>query len=228
MGRVIKLSEERPHAIEHTLPWGPVIRGVRWGQGDDRVLFLHEPASDIDAWQSMPSHIALALQVETCAFDLLGHGLSDDPWEPERLHETLLFITEEDDRTGRLLIVAAGDSAFAALEYAAEQDVVGLVCLSPPPPDAERRAVRSPRVPKLFFAGSGSGDDVLVTRQLAADLGGWSVVTAVPVDARGTDLLRSDWAPRIVENTIAFVRDCLHPRRPKAGQVPIPIQAWQG
>ncbi len=204
------------------------MRGMRWGEGDDRVLFLHEPGADIDAWQSMPSEVARALDVMTVALDLPGYGLSDDPWEPERLGEMLLSIIEQDDKAGRLLIVAAGDSALSVLDYAAEWDVAGLVCLSPPPPDAGRQTVRSPRVPKLFFAGSGSSDDVAVARQLAASRGGWSVVTAIPVDAHGAGLLSSDWAPRIVENSVVFLRDCLYARRPEPGQGPVSIASSRG
>ena len=98
------------------------------------------------------------LEIETVAVDLPGHGLSDDPWEPERLPDLLRALPEIAPAAGRRFLIAAGDSATAALEHAPEIELSGLVCLSPQIPSDVWRPPRSPRVPKLFVAGSLAGE----------------------------------------------------------------------
>jgi pimeloyl-ACP methyl ester carboxylesterase len=198
-----------PEAIEHLLPWEQTIRGVRWGHGRDRILMIHEPGADLDAWLSLPLALAQVLHVAVLAFDLPGHGLSDDPWDPERLREVLRSLSERQAPVGHLMIVAAGTSADAALDVAAEKNFGGLVCLSPAQP-GEARA-RSPQVPKLFIAGSLASDDLDRARGLAAS-GGWTLVTTVPVASRGTGLLDTNWSGQIAEQITGFLRDCLLPQ----------------
>lgn len=89
MGHLSDPATSSPRAIEQRLPWGPVLRGLRWSAGPDVALLLHEPGVDVDAWGSVPGEIAGQLGIETVAVDLPGHGLSDDPWEPERLPDLL-------------------------------------------------------------------------------------------------------------------------------------------
>lgn len=205
-------------AIAQTLTWGQTVHGVRWGLGDHRVLFLHEPGTDLDGWGSLPRDLAPALQIEARAFDLPGHGLSDDPWNPELLPAVISeLIAPEGSAANNPILIAAGATAPAALQIADELALSGLVALSP---HGESQSFsRSPKVPKLFFAGSQAGADLDKARQLASAGGGWAAVTAVPVDARGTALLDTDWNRRIVESIAAFIRDCLYGRptsRPRA------------
>jgi pimeloyl-ACP methyl ester carboxylesterase len=97
----IDAKAPQPDAFELPLPWGPVVRGVRWGSSPDSVLLLHEPGTDIDAWGPLPAQLANALRVEAVAVDLPGHGLSDDPWEPERLGQLVQMLLEVGDATPR-------------------------------------------------------------------------------------------------------------------------------
>ncbi len=193
-----------PGAIEHTLPWGPVVRGLRWGDGAGRVLLLHEPGTDVDAWGLLPACLASRLTLTLLAIDLPGHGLSDDPWQPERLpdivHSLLAGATE------RPFVIAAGSIAGMLLEFAAELAPGGLVLFSPEA-NSGTRPNRSPAVPKLIFAGSVAGDDLAVARQLAAMTGGWTLVTGIPGSTRGTALLNTPWQTRICEQIAAFIRD---------------------
>ena len=207
LGDVTDIVPLAPRAFELTAPWGPVVRGVRWGDRDDVVLLLHEPGADIDAWGTLPSRLVDALGIQTVAVDLPGHGLSDEPWEPHRSVDLVRLLAESEGLAGRLVSIAAGSMAFATLEIAAEVGLAGLVCLSP---EGDRRSAmpRSPRVPKLLFAGAQTGDDLATARHLATATGGWAVVTSIPAAAQGTVLLASEWSGRITEEITAFLRDC--------------------
>jgi pimeloyl-ACP methyl ester carboxylesterase len=222
-------SKQGSAVIQQTLTWGPTVRGVRWGFGDHRVLFLHEPGSDLDAWGSMLRELAHALNVEARAFDLPGHGLSDDPWNPERLPAVISELSApKGPVTSNPIIIAAGASALATLQITDQLVLPGLIALSP---SGESQSFpRSPKVPKLFFAGSMAGDDLDNTRRLASACSGWAVVTAVPVDARGSGLLDTDWNRRIAEAIVSFVRDCVSaqstrlPREPSPPCPPLPLR----
>ena len=214
MGDVNDAPALTPEAIEQRLSWGSILRGVRLGAGADRALLLHESSRDIDAWRSLPRLIAVSLAVEVVALDLPGHGLSDGPWQPNRLHALIreVLLTMPATR----FVIAAGATALAALQLAADQDLAGLISLSPDAPHHGSGLARSPRVPKLFFAGSAAGDDLETARRLASSGGGWAVVTSLPVGERGTGLLTTEWGGRIGEETAAFLRDCRRRRRPGA------------
>ena len=212
MGNVGAQAFPSPQAIERYLPWGGVLRGFRWGRSSDVALLLHDPGADVDAWGPLPVEIARQLEIETVAVDLPGHGLSDDPWEPERLRDLLRDLPEIAPAEGLQFLIAAGDSAIAALELASAIELSGLICLSPQIPRDGWRPPRSPRVPKLCVAGSLAGGDLDDARRLASASGGWVVVTSYPVAERGTLLLASRWGDRLVEEIVAFLRDCQ--RRP--------------
>ena len=212
MGDLSDHSPSGPEAIERDLPWGGVLRGYRWGRSSDVALLLHDPGADVDAWGPMPVEIARQLEIETVAVDLPGHGLSDDPWEFERLPDLLRALSEIAPAAGLRILIAAGDSATAALEQAPAIKLSGLVCLSPRIPSDDWRPPRSPLVPKLFVAGSMAGSDLADARRLATACGGWAVVTAYPVTERGTRLLDSRWGRQLIEEIVAFLRDCQ--RRP--------------
>jgi pimeloyl-ACP methyl ester carboxylesterase len=158
----------RPNAFELPLPWGPVVRGVCWGAGPDRVLLLHEPGADIDAWGTLPAQLAQTLGVEALAVDLPGHGLSDDPWKPAMIDELIRQLIsasvglsapaiashaqspvasgEENvsnlaPAAGHQFVIAAGSVASHVLTLAADLQVAGLVALSPTAvPEPERIA----------------------------------------------------------------------------------------
>ena len=198
-------------AIDYRLSWGPVVRGVRLGAGDDTALLLHDAGRDIDAWGALPWRLSEELPLQVVAFDLPGHGLSDDPWQPERLDELLreLVLPLPSAR----IVLAPGATALAALRLAAELALTGLVCLSPDALTPSSALTRSPSVPKRLFAGSAAGDDLATARRLAGAAGGWAVVTSLPVAERGTGLLATAWGEPISEAIVAFLRDCQQ-RRP--------------
>jgi pimeloyl-ACP methyl ester carboxylesterase len=208
MGNVGDRATLSPQAIEWSLPWVQIIRGFRWGKRPDTVLLLHEPGADLDAWTALPVEIACQLEIETVAVDLPGHGLSDDPWDPARLPDLLRHVPDLAPAAGHRFLIVAGSPAFTALEQASAIDLAGLVCLSAEIPTDRPNPPRSPRLPKLFVAGSLSGNDLNEARRLATACGGWSVVTSLPVTQRGTGLLASSWGGQLMEQIVAFLRDC--------------------
>lgn len=209
MGSVNQETTQPGRAYELALPWGPTLRGVRWGNGHTMAFFLHEPGAnrDLDAWGDLPARLSAALNVASLVLDLPGHGLSDDPWEPTRLPEIVSALLAERDSDQPPLFITAGETATAVLTVAADRRVAGVAALSPAPGDAGETLPRSPTTTKLFFAGAQDGDALAVSRQLASSLGGWTVVTSIPTGARGADMLATDWGPRLSEHIVAFARD---------------------
>jgi pimeloyl-ACP methyl ester carboxylesterase len=201
----------RLEAIELPLPWGPIVRGFRWGGGLETVFLLHEPGSDVDAWGTLPLTIARTLEMQTIAIDLPGHGLSDDPWDPARLPELLPALLRANLRSVRRFMIAAGVSATTALAEASELGLSGVIGLTPETPATGWSPDRSPTVPKLFVAGSMAGNDLETARRLSTVCGGWGLVTSLPVSARGTELLTSEWDVQLAEEIVAFLRNCRRP-----------------
>ena len=232
MGNVGDRATLSPQAMEWSLPWGQIIRGFRWGKGPDTVLLLHEPGADLDAWTTLPVEISRQLEIETVAVDLPGHGLSDDPWDPARLPDLLRHVPDLAPAAGHRFLIVAGSAAIAAIEHASTIELAGLVCLSPELPEDRQNPPRSPRLPKLFAAGSLAGSDLNEARRLATACGGWSVVTSLPVAERGTGLLASSWGAQLVEQITTFVRDCqrrpTQARHPAAWARPDPSPAPRG
>ncbi|MDP9365174.1 MAG: hypothetical protein M3Q10_13280, partial [Chloroflexota bacterium] len=98
-------------ALEIPTHFGPVLRAQRWGWGPSAVILVHEPGGDLDAWADLPALLA-ASDLPAIAVDLPGHGLSDDPWEPDRLSETLSGAADHvrAGGAGRVFLVVAGAS----------------------------------------------------------------------------------------------------------------------
>jgi pimeloyl-ACP methyl ester carboxylesterase len=221
MGNVSHWAALSPRAIEWTLPSRTVLRGFRWGERRDTAVLLHEPGADLDAWASLPVEIATQLEIGTVAVDLPGHGLSDDPWDPAQLPDLLRHLPDLAPGPGRRFLIVAGSPAMAALEHASAIDLTGLVCLSPVIPEGGSLPPRSPRLAKLFVAGSLAENDLSEARRLASACGGWSVVTALPVAERGTGLLASSWGGQLFEQIVTFLRDCQ--RRPAQAHDSVPL-----
>jgi pimeloyl-ACP methyl ester carboxylesterase len=197
-----------PQAVCLTLPWGSTIRGVRWRSGDTPVLLLHEPGADLDAWGTLTPSLAARLPLDVVAWDLPGHGLSDDPWEPRRLAELVRVLAGDASAPGPRFLIAAGSIACAVLAEAECLALSGVVLLSPDD-GLQPRFPRSPSVSKLVFAGAHAADDLATARRLVNASGGRTIVTSVPVAARGTGLLAGAWEPNIADQIGVFLRDGL-------------------
>lgn len=211
MGSVERGAGSTGQAYELVLPWGPTLRGVRWGNSQAQALFLHEPVEgkDLDAWGDLPRRLAAALDASARVVDLPGHGLSDDPWEPTRLPGIVSALVGEGHPEHPLLIVAAAESALASLDAAASLRIAGVAALSPASAEPGTTLPRSAATAKLFFAGARDGESLAGSRKLAAAMGGFGVVTSIPTDARGSAMLATEWGLRLSEHIIAFARDVL-------------------
>jgi pimeloyl-ACP methyl ester carboxylesterase len=200
---------EDPAPTERTLASGTIVRGLRWGNAPLHALLLHEPGADLDAWGILPPRLAARLPLTVEAFDLPGHGLSDDPWQPDALPGLLRTLGAGDAARDMRIVIAAGSVATAVLALAAELHFAGVVLLSPEAAAQPDPLPRSPLTPKLVFAGSLAGDELTAARRLATAAGGWAVVTAVPIAVRGARVFDTEWGPRLADQIETFCRDCL-------------------
>ena len=209
------MTDPPPHvpptavAEEIGLDGFPALRGQRWGDGASELLLLHGGGADLDAWGALPALLAHHLDATVIAVDLPGHGLSDDPWQPERLPELLAALASRPAGSARLAVVAAGDTAAALLREAGRLAVAAVVLLSPALPETVAGWERSPSVSKLFLAGSLAGDELARCRQAANALGGWAVVVGVPDAAQGAELLVGDHLGTVVAHAAGFLRQAL-------------------
>lgn len=209
------MTDPPPHvpptavAEEIGLDGFPALRGQRWGDGASELLLLHGGGADLDAWGALPALLAHHLDATVIAVDLPGHGLSDDPWQPERLPELLAALASRPAGSARLAVVAAGDTAAALLREAGRLAVAAVVLLSPALPETVAGWERSPSVSKLFLAGSLAGDELARCRRAANALGGWAVVVGVPDAAQGAELLVGDHLGTVVAHAAGFLRQAL-------------------
>ena len=205
---------------------GPVVRGQRWGSGADVAILIHAPGEDIDSWADLPLHLA-GEGLAVVAFDLPGHGLSDDPWEPAFLADSIQAVMDRvrDDGATRIFLVSTEASVRGALRAAVAGGVAALVVLSPPDAeDAQTAAdLRVGKLPKLLLVGAGQGSALAAARQLYSRCAGWTVLSTLPTSEQGTRLLVGPWGGQAREQIAAFLRDCRSfgnrpaPRGPDAG-----------
>jgi alpha-beta hydrolase superfamily lysophospholipase len=191
---------------------GLVLRGHRWGFEKGCAVLVHDEGEDLDVWRPLVGEL-IGLGLSVLAFDLRGHGASDDPWEPGRALSDVLaalrFARAEGAR--RLYLVGAGAGATAALAAGGKRKVEALVLYSP---RAELEGVsfeafRAAAAPKLIIVGALDTTAAAAASEVLRRTIGWGVLESPPVEAQGTRLLASDWAEQIVEHTVAFLRDYL-------------------
>jgi hypothetical protein len=154
------------------------------------VLLLHDPGSDLDAWGSLPWQLARALPLAVVAIDLPGHGLSDAPWEPERLGDVVRFIAANPHPNPSPIAPSPPDPLPPQRESGWGE---GSQCRPGMPFSAKHR----PPTPRQFIIAAGSS--ALTSLALAADLDLAGVVCLSP-DAAGDDAppVRSPRVPKFL------------------------------
>jgi len=137
--------------------------------------------------------------------DLRGHGGSDDgEWNPEA-DLAAAFADVRSSGAAVVTIVAAGESAVAALGVSADV----LVLLSPPAVgDFDR--LRLPGIPRLFLYGS--QDDAIdrTVATLRGDAIGWAGAIAFPTAEQGAQLLKGEWASQALGQIRAFLDEQIY------------------
>ncbi len=175
-----------------------VLRGERAGEADRWAVLIHDEGRDLDGWRPLTLWFA-EHGFSVLAFDLPGHGASDDPWQPElalpAVVAAVAFVRSEGAR--QVHLVGDGTGAIAALAAAADSrmDVASIAAFSPRLNGSvtDLETVREARAPKLILVGSlglgALGDAEAVFRGAI----GPCELAKFPVEAQGTDLLDSEW-----------------------------------
>jgi len=146
----------------------------------------------------LPGSLAAA-GYQVVAVDLPGHGLSDDPWEPDRAQNLLLeIVSATRGNDGSCFVVAIGAIATLAARLAVD----ALVAISP---DAGNRDM--PAAPCLIFVGGADPDAAGAADRFFRNRRGWAVVSSFGVAENGAALLTGPWSTHLAEQTITFLRD---------------------
>jgi pimeloyl-ACP methyl ester carboxylesterase len=185
-------------SVEFAGPGGIVLRGERAGEADRWAVLVHDEGRDLDGWRPLRSWLAKR-GFSVLAFDLPGHGASDDPWQPElalpAVAAAIEFVRSEGAR--QVHLVGEGIGAVAALAAAADssRNVASIAAFSPRLRGsvADFVTAREARAPKLILVGSlelGALEDAEAVFHGAI---GPCELAKFPVEAQGTDLLDGEW-----------------------------------
>ena len=121
-----------------------VVQGTRQSESEPALIFLHGVGSSSETWSTVM--ILLADRYLVAAFDLLGHGQSDTPEDPELFSRDAALADIDDliDELGRpVVLVGHSLGGYLALAHAATRmgKASGLVVLNTGPGfrDPEKR-----------------------------------------------------------------------------------------
>jgi pimeloyl-ACP methyl ester carboxylesterase len=178
---------------------GATLRGERWCGDDAWLVLAHDRGRDLDDWRPLQSLVEQRGR-SALALDLRGHGGSDGgEWNPE----ADLAAAVADVRAhgaGVVTIVAAGESAVAALRVSSDV----LVLLSPPH-DGDFDRLQLAGVPRLFLYGSQNDDIDRAVATLRSAAIGWAGAIAFPTAEQGAQLLAGEWAWQALGHIGAFL-----------------------
>jgi pimeloyl-ACP methyl ester carboxylesterase len=161
-------------------------------------VLVHGEGRDLDAWRPLAAWLA-DHGFTVLAFDLPGHGASDDPWEPALALPAVVaaidFARSESSR--HVHLVGEGLGAIAALAAATDpvRQVASIVAISPRADDrvAALFEVRDARAPKLILVGSLSPGALEGAEAVFRGAIGPCEMVQFPVASQGTDLLAGEW-----------------------------------
>lgn len=194
-------------SVEFAGPGLLTLRGLRLGQADRWAVLVHGEGHDLDGWRPLAGWLA-DRGFSVMAFDLPGHGASDDPWEPTLALPAVVAAIDFARSKGsqQIHIVGEGVGAIAALAAAADptRQVSSIVALTPRADDrvAEFVVVREARAPKLILVGSLGRDALESAEALYRAAIGHCEMVKFPVVAQGTDLLAGEWGPHAREKVL--------------------------
>ena len=120
--------------VEFAGPRALTLRGQRSGEGERWVVLVHGEGRDLDGWRPLAGWLA-DHGLSVLAFDLPGHGASDDPWEPALALPAVIAAIDfaRSERSLPVHLVGEGVGGIAALAAAAEptRQVASIVAISP-------------------------------------------------------------------------------------------------
>lgn len=193
---------------------GVTLRGQRWDRGSAWIILLHDPGEDkdLDRWE--PLDAALAAEDWTVLnVDLRGHGASDGDWDPALAPADIATLVAGARTRGASIvaIAAAGDSAVHTLRSARDVKADALILLSPPlEPDEPVSDLRGAGEAKLIVVGGVNPAARTCGERLCKAAIGWVMLLNLPADEQGTDLLRGQVAPHLMEHIVKFLREQRH------------------
>jgi pimeloyl-ACP methyl ester carboxylesterase len=198
--------------IEFRASDGRSLRGQVYGEGERWAVLVHEEGLDLDAWRDLPPRLH-DLGLCVLAFDLRGHGASDDPWDADRLPGDVLAALEFARSQGatKLYLVGAGAGADACLQAAVSEPVEALVAISPQGhlDDGAVDSLREVNVPRLILVGSSGPAALATAERLYRASTGWCLLVALPSEEQGSRLLAGDPGDPAREKVLGFLRDYL-------------------
>ena len=196
--------------IEFAGPDEIVLRGQRAGDADRWALLVHDEGRDLDGWRPLTSWLA-DHGFSVLAFDLPGHGASDDPWRPALATQAVMAAVEFATSAGArsVHLVGEGIGAIAVLATAADPNmrVASIVVFSPGPDEqvAELAQVREARAPKLILVGSLVPAALEAAEVVFRGAIGPCELAKFPVEAQGTDLLNGPWGQHARETVLGHL-----------------------
>jgi alpha-beta hydrolase superfamily lysophospholipase len=197
-------------AVEFAGPRAMTLRGERSGGSERWAVLVHGVGHDLDAWRPLAIWLA-ERDVSVLAFDLPGHGASDDPWEPELVLPAVVSAIDYATSQGarKVHLVGEGVGAIAALAAAAEPacNIASIAAFSPQADDrvAQPDQVREARAPKVILVGSLSDGPLEAAEAAFRSAIGPCEMLKFPVVAQGTDLLAGDWGQHAREKVLAHI-----------------------
>jgi pimeloyl-ACP methyl ester carboxylesterase len=197
-------------SVEFAAPGGIVLRGQRAGEGDRWAVLVHDEGRDLDGWRPLTSWLT-DRGFSVLAFDLPGHGASDDPWQPELATLAVAAAVEFARSAGArsVHLVGEGAGAIAALAAAADPStrVASVIAFSPRPDEhvAEFAQIREARVPKLILVGSHGRAALADAEVVFRGAIGPCEFAKFPVEAQGTKLLDSQWGLHARETVLGHM-----------------------
>jgi len=195
-------------AVEFSTADQLVIRGQRQGHGSRWTILVHDEGKDLDSWRELSDDLA-GTGFTVLSFDLRGHGASDDSWDaaaaPVDVLAAMCFAqTEGASAVG---LVGCGVGATACLAAAASRPAGALVAISAPAITPAVEAAQVVSCPKLFIVGSWDEAARRDAEELHNRSAGWGLLSLVPLQQQGTDLLQSDWGASVRASIEAFLRN---------------------
>ena len=190
---------------------GVALRGERWDGGDMWVVLLHDlgPEEDLDRWRPLLPHLADGGWT-VLALDLRGHGASDGEWSVDRAVPDVAAALGFARARGatRVVVVAAGESAVAALHASATAAADALVLLSPAI-DADQSVtdLRGTGEAKLIVVGASEAAPRRAAERLRNASIGWALLVNLPTPAQGTALLNGMHGRRVQAQVVRFLAE---------------------